>query len=61
MNLEKKHDMGSGGFCVCPKCEQKFPHTRGKPCQEMRCPDCGAKMVRENSYHHELIKKKKGG
>jgi predicted amidophosphoribosyltransferase len=51
--------MGSGGFCVCPKCGQKIPHQRGVPCQQERCPHCNVKMVREGSYHHQLVEEKK--
>ena len=30
--------------------------------QDERCPQCGSVMVREGSYHHNLIKdRKKGG
>ena len=58
--VERRHEMGSGGYCFCPKCDRKFPHMRGVPCQEQRCPDCGAKLMREGSYHHELLEKKRG-
>ena len=61
MSQERSHTMGSGGYCVCPKCGYRAPHRRGVPCQEDRCPQCGAKMLREGSYHHELWKKKAGG
>jgi hypothetical protein len=33
-------------------------HRHGIPCQEERCPDCGAKMLREGSYHHRLFEAK---
>jgi hypothetical protein len=58
----EKRGMGSGGFCLCPKCGFKKAHKAGKPCREEKCPECGAGMVREGSYHHQLIedKKKKG-
>lgn len=59
MRDESRHGMGSGGFCVCPKCGEKVPHEAGMPCSEVTCPGCGSRMVREGSYHHELIKKKK--
>jgi len=51
--------MGSGGYCICPKCGHRKAHTAGVPCRDERCPECGAKMVREGGYHHELIEKKK--
>jgi len=52
--------MGSGGFCICPKCGFRAPHRSGVPCREERCPHCGAKLIREGSYHHELLLKKRG-
>jgi len=58
MVQERRHDMGEGGYCICPKCEKRIAHQRGTPCKEERCPECGAKMLREDSYHHELLKKK---
>ena len=60
MAMERKYEMGRGGFCVCPKCGETLPHYRGVRCIEERCPICNAKMVREGSYHHELIEEKKG-
>ncbi|MFH1009646.1 MAG: hypothetical protein V1784_00250 [bacterium] len=59
MRDESRHGMGPGGFCVCPKCGERAPHEPGIPCREHTCPGCGSKMVREGSYHHELIKKGK--
>jgi transcription initiation factor IIE alpha subunit len=59
MTIKRKHEMGSGGNCVCPKCDMKLAHQRGVPCNEKRCPDCGAKMVREDSEHHLLIEERK--
>jgi len=38
---------GDGGakYCKCPKCGYTVDHARGKPCQEIPCAKCGAKMV----------------
>lgn len=58
MAVKRRHEMGAGGFCVCPKCGEKAIHRSGTPCQEERCPACGAKMLREGSYHHRLFKQK---
>jgi hypothetical protein len=38
---------GPGGNCVCPACGEKAAHQQGTPCYEMKCPRCGAGMVRE--------------
>ena len=59
MVKNRKHDMGSSGFCICPKCGNKTPHNRSIPCQEEKCLECGAKLLREDSYHHQLFKEKK--
>ena len=49
---------GAGGFCVCAGCGKKVTHQRNQKCTELKCPDCGRTMVRE-----ELLdsKKKTGG
>lgn len=61
MPREPRHDMGAGGFCFCPKCDYRTPHRNGVPCQDERCPNCGAKLLREGSYHHDLLREKRGG
>lgn len=53
-------NMGSGGACHCPKCDYRTPHKQGVPCQDEKCPECGAKLIREGSYHDDLLKKKQG-
>jgi len=58
MATQKSQNMGKGGYCICPKCGFKKDHSRGVPCQEERCPECNVKLIREGSYHHDLIKKK---
>ena len=37
---------GLGGFCVCPQCGQSVPHQPAVPCTALKCPKCGANMVR---------------
>jgi hypothetical protein len=56
---ERRHEMGPGGHCVCPKCNNETPHVRGTPCQQERCPQCGTKMLREGSHHHQLSQQKR--
>lgn len=55
MTKQKKHQMGEGGDCICPKCDSRIKHQAGIPCQDERCPDCGAKLMREGSHHHDLL------
>ena len=50
--------MGRGGNCICPKCQATVAHRRGVRCQDERCPECGAKMLREGSEHHALWQRK---
>lgn len=52
--------MGNVGNCICTKCEFSMPHRKGVPCKDQRCPKCGSKMLREGSYHHDLLKQKRG-
>lgn len=37
---------GPGGFCICPSCKHKTPHTVGVPCARKKCPKCGSLMTR---------------
>ncbi|OQX86334.1 MAG: ferredoxin [Candidatus Latescibacteria bacterium 4484_7] len=59
MNSMSRGGMGSGGNCICPRCGYKQPHRPGVPCREEKCPKCGAKMLREGGYHHNLVEEKK--
>jgi len=59
MAPEQSQGMGAGGHCICPKCDERIPHQRGIPCQEEKCPKCSQKMMREGSYHHQLLIKKR--
>ncbi|MDD3840143.1 MAG: hypothetical protein PHP06_06165 [Clostridia bacterium] len=38
---------GTGGYCICPNCKYRVPHQAGNPCYSIKCPKCGAQMVRE--------------
>lgn len=42
-----KQAAGPGGYCVCPSCGQRVPHQAGQPCYDIKCPKCGAAMMRE--------------
>lgn len=50
-----KMNMGSGGSCICVKCGNTVPHQKGFPCKDMKCPLCGAALMREGSEHHQLF------
>lgn len=36
--------LGGSADCVCPKCGEKVPHTRGIPCLQTKCPKCETPM-----------------
>jgi uncharacterized paraquat-inducible protein A len=59
MSQHNKHNMGAGGYCICPKCDFRAEHKNGVPCQQEHCPNCNAKLLREGSEHHQLFLKKK--
>ena len=59
MKKERQHKMGPVGECICPKCEACIEHRRGIPCQDERCPECGAKMLRVGSDDYQLWAAKK--
>jgi hypothetical protein len=42
-----KAGAGPGGGCICPNCGHEAPHQVGLPCYQMKCPKCGANMVRQ--------------
>ncbi len=48
---------GAGGQCICAGCGKKAPHQRGQKCTDLKCPDCGRTMIREELLNS---KKKKG-
>lgn len=37
---------GPGGTCICPKCKHEISHVVGTPCYQIKCPKCGAQLVR---------------
>ncbi len=39
--------------CVCPNCGYVVEHQRGVPCSTLKCPKCGAEMVREKPTNKE--------
>ena len=49
---ECKNIMGEGGECICHRCETRVPHKSRVPCQQERCPECGAKMLRVGGEHY---------
>jgi len=56
---DRKHAMGEGGECICPKCETRIPHRQGVRCHDEPCPQCGAKLLRVGSDHYQRWLEKK--
>jgi len=59
MSIDQGEGMGSGAYCICPKCDERLAHKREIPCQEEHCPKCGKRMMREGSYHHQKLMEKR--
>jgi uncharacterized protein len=59
MDTMNEGGLGREGYCICPHCNQRVPHQAGIPCRDLRCPECGKRMVREGGYHHRQIEEKK--
>ncbi|NLI09767.1 MAG: ferredoxin [Elusimicrobia bacterium] len=63
--MNSRGNMGFGGYCVCHKCGYRENHIQGERCRNKTCPLCKTVLVREGSYHYNLImeaeNKKKGG
>ena len=57
--MNNDYGLGPSGNCICPKCNYETAHLRGTPCQKRICPKCGAKMLRQGSYHHKMYLRKK--
>jgi len=45
--FEEARGGGTGGYCICPKCNYKIPHQRGVPCSTLECPKCKINLIRE--------------
>ena len=52
--------MGPSGYCICLKCGYRVAKQPGVRCMDMRCPNCGAVLIREGSEHHQLYLQRKG-
>lgn len=42
-----KPGSGPAGNCVCPSCGHTTAHSRLQPCNQRKCPECGATMTRQ--------------
>ena len=51
--------LGSQGSCTCLNCDTTINHSRGVPCQQTKCPNCGKFMTRGNSQQTEVSTKNK--
>ncbi|MCK5824633.1 MAG: hypothetical protein KAG96_04430 [Ichthyobacteriaceae bacterium] len=50
-----RYSMQAEGDCICVKCGIKATHIQGVKCMQTKCPDCGNRMLRENSQHHKAF------
>lgn len=43
-NAPRGRGRGGSTECTCPQCGNTIPHTRGIPCSQIKCPECGTPM-----------------
>jgi len=46
---------GGASVCVCPSCGATSTHIKGKPCNDQKCPKCGAVMIGKEINSEESI------
>ncbi|MDX9958823.1 MAG: hypothetical protein AB7T74_16890 [Clostridia bacterium] len=42
---------GPGGYCICLGCNTRIAHNPGVSCTDLKCPNCGRPMIREELYN----------
>lgn len=50
---------GTQGKCTCLNCGTTINHSRGVPCQQTKCPNCGNLMTRGNNQQIDVLTKNK--
>jgi len=58
-----RQGLGGAKYCVCPKCGYSIEHAqigegKSKPCAQIKCPECGTKMVGSKTKELSKLKKK---
>lgn len=46
-NKGDKQGSGPGGKCICPDCGYVEEHKINKPCNEIKCPECGSMLTKK--------------
>ena len=49
-----KQGDGGADMCKCVDCDNEQVHKKGTPCTEMKCEECGGKMVGINKEEKEV-------
>ena len=52
--MKNNSGVGNQGNCTCLNCGTTINHSRGVPCQQTKCPNCGNLMTRGNSQQTEV-------
>jgi hypothetical protein len=45
----KKDQLTTKEYCICPNCDYEELHKRGVPCFALACPDCNIPLVRKGN------------